>query len=224
MANRRFESQFNYSFHAMPVSIDCNFVVDSANGNGLGIRSLKGGGVKSVFMHTSASPLAGNPNPGAGIIMLQLQDPYKYLYAVDAGFVSPLTGSALTAVTNHLIYVIVSLGTATLAQWQAKGLPQGITPAVGVTFIATATGTIGGSAAVKVQTNTGISAIEVIGNSILSLAPSNTSKNGGGIIYLQCLAATSAGVTTLVPTAPPDESVMAIKLLLSNSSVTIQGD
>lgn len=44
-----------YSFGSQPVLIDCNFVVDSTNGNGLGIRSLKGQGVKNVFMNTSAS-------------------------------------------------------------------------------------------------------------------------------------------------------------------------
>ena len=44
-----------YSFGAQPVLIDCNFIVDSTNGNGLGIRSLKGQGVKDVFMHTTAA-------------------------------------------------------------------------------------------------------------------------------------------------------------------------
>ncbi len=44
-----------YSFAAQPVLIDCNFVVDAANGNGYGVRSLKGQGVQEVFMHTTAS-------------------------------------------------------------------------------------------------------------------------------------------------------------------------
>lgn len=44
-----------YSFGAQPVLIDCNFVVDSTNGNGRGIRNLKGQGVQNVFMHTSAA-------------------------------------------------------------------------------------------------------------------------------------------------------------------------
>lgn len=44
-----------YSFGATPVLIDCNFVVDSTNGNGYGIRGLKGQGVKNVFMATSAT-------------------------------------------------------------------------------------------------------------------------------------------------------------------------
>lgn len=44
-----------YAFAQKPVLIDCNFVVDATNGNGLGIRQLKGQGVKAVYMATSAS-------------------------------------------------------------------------------------------------------------------------------------------------------------------------
>jgi len=44
-----------YDFNVQPVLIDCNFTVDATNGNGLGIRSLKGSGVKNVFMNTSAA-------------------------------------------------------------------------------------------------------------------------------------------------------------------------
>lgn len=52
-----------YSMHASPVLVDCNFIVDSTNVNGLGISSLKGPVVHAVYMHTSATPSAGNPNP-----------------------------------------------------------------------------------------------------------------------------------------------------------------
>lgn len=39
-----------------PIEIDCNFIVDSTNGNGLGIRSLKSNGfIRNVFMNTSAA-------------------------------------------------------------------------------------------------------------------------------------------------------------------------
>jgi hypothetical protein len=44
-----------FSFGSQPVLVDCNFIVDSTNGNGLGIRSLKGQGVRQVYMATSAS-------------------------------------------------------------------------------------------------------------------------------------------------------------------------
>lgn len=44
-----------YSTLNRPVLVECNFIVDQTNGNGLGIRSLKGANVKNVFMYTSAS-------------------------------------------------------------------------------------------------------------------------------------------------------------------------
>ena len=44
-----------YAFPSQIAYIDCNFTVDSTNGNGLGVRSLKGAGVKNVFMNTSAA-------------------------------------------------------------------------------------------------------------------------------------------------------------------------
>src|ERR1017187_7071420 len=53
-----------YSLHNFPVLLDCNFVVDSQNANGLGIRSLKGPGIAHVFMHTAhPAENTGNPNP-----------------------------------------------------------------------------------------------------------------------------------------------------------------
>jgi len=61
MANRRYSSQFRFSFHHFPVSLDCNFVVDSTNGNGLGIRSLKTQGIASVQMASIQAP-AGSPS------------------------------------------------------------------------------------------------------------------------------------------------------------------
>jgi hypothetical protein len=61
MANRNWASAGRlYSMHLKPILLDCNFVVDSTNGNGLGIRSLKGPGIQNVFMHTTVSPGQGN--------------------------------------------------------------------------------------------------------------------------------------------------------------------
>lgn len=40
----------------VPVLLDCNFVVDPANGNGLGIRNLKGPGILNVFMNSTSFP------------------------------------------------------------------------------------------------------------------------------------------------------------------------
>lgn len=226
MAKRRFTSQFLYGFEAMPVLLSCNFVVDSANGNGLGIRSLKGEGISNVYMHTSASPLAGNPNPAAGIIVVQLQDSYNRSLGGFNSLIAPLTGSNLTTTVANVTNVITVLGTATLAQWQAVGLPAGVTPAVGQAFIATSSAAIGGSGAVKIvaATGSGITNIELAGNPTLMVAtaaalqpplPPVGSQSGGQLI-LRCMKNTAL-------TAPTDETVISLSFLLSNSSVTVAG-
>jgi hypothetical protein len=65
MANRAFMNFGHmYANHTMPVMVDCNFIVDSQNGNNLGIRSLKSNGyVKNVFMNVQSSPV-GSPALG----------------------------------------------------------------------------------------------------------------------------------------------------------------
>ncbi len=120
-----------YSFGSQPVLIDCNFVVDATNGNGLGIRSLKGQGVENVFMHTSATPGKGpngllNPNPASGYAWVQLSANYNRYLGGFSGFVAPVTGGAVNidsvsaALTIGQAYVITSVGhaaagTATIA-------------------------------------------------------------------------------------------------------------
>ena len=110
-----------YSMLSKPVLVDCSFVVDSANGNGLGIRSLKGQGVKNVFMHTSATPGKGpngylNPNPAVGFALIQLSYNYCRYYGGFSGFSSPTAGSNIainsTALTVGNPYVITSVGHA----------------------------------------------------------------------------------------------------------------
>lgn len=210
-----------YQYEVSPVLLTCNWVVDATNGNGLGIRSLKGSGIANVFMHTSASPGIGNygvlnPNPAASVVMVQLQNQFSRVLGITGGQVSPLSGSSLTATVNHTAYVIVSLGTATLAQWRAVGFPAGMTPVVGAAFVATATGTIGGSAAVQATSQSGIDSVEAIGDPNATLQNSNMYQNGGGIILLQTLLSAT-------PTAPANNTVMSLQLLLSNSSIQISG-
>lgn len=221
MANRNFLSQKMFTGHAMPVLLDCNFVVDSTNGNGLGIRNLKGPYVQAVYMHTSATAAASNPNPTAGTIVLQLQDNYNRVYTGGHSIVSPISGSALTATTIHVPVLITSLGTATVAQWQAVGVPKGLTPAVGLAFVPTASGTIGGSATVEIAAAAGssVASIETLGDANASIAPNPQAAQGyGAQIILQCRDYAGALV------APADGSVISLSLLLSNSSVILQGE
>lgn len=238
MANRNFASGGKiYSMHVKPVLLDCNFVVDSSNVNGLGISSLKGPMIQNVFMHTSATPANGNtnpatpnisvlnPNPAAGTIIVQFQDNFNRSFSGFNQNRSALAGSASTSTTNHVASVITTLGTATpaqsLSEFQAKGLPKGITPAIGVSFVATASGVIGHSAAVDTPAaaGSGIMNIEVLGDPNLSIAPiPNAGQGYGASMILQCRDASGAIA------APADNSVISLSFYLSDSSVTIQGE
>ena len=225
-----------YAPHVKPVLLDCNFVVDPANGNGLGIRSLKGQGVKNVFMHTSATPGAGaggiiNPNPASGYIAIQLADNYFRYYGGFTGFISPLSGSSLavnaTALTVGVPYVIVSVGTTTYAQWLALGMQPGIAPAVGVTFIAAVTGVVsGGSGAVQAIAAAGanLDHLEVVGdpNTTINPGPVGGSPNVGGWIYVACFTSASGGGE--VVSAPATNSVIGMSFYMSQSSVVVSGE
>lgn len=211
-----------YSNITQPVKIYANFIVDSTNGNGLGIRSLKSNGyVNNVFMNTSATPASNNgylnPNPAAGYILIQMKNNFNYYLGGMSGFVAPLSGSSVTSVTAGLAYVIVSLGTTTLAQWQAKGVPIGVTPAVGVSFIATATGAIGGTGAVQVPATagSGITSIEVVGDARLSTS-SSIAQYSGMWVLAECFASGTR-------TAPAAGSTLSLTLEFDASSVTIDG-
>lgn len=294
MANRWF-TQFYGSLHKKPVQLDCNFVVDPTNQNGLGIRSLKGPGIGNVYMHSTASFVgnthtnkiidgisggtqslvvgeklsgtgiaagtiiagitsgtaittnlattatnsavtiglvaSGSPAPESGIIVVQFQDNFNRYFFGTSGFVSPLEGTPISISTGSSLeigvpYVIVSVGTTTLVQWQAVGVPVGIVPAVGVAFIATATSGAG-TGVVELPTVSGITSIEVIGDpnaTITSKAATVLGISSGAYMVLQSLAATDSSTTTLVPTAPAPGSVVGLSFFMSNSLITVQGE
>ena len=231
MANRNFASGGKiYSMHVMPVIIDCNFIVDSTNGNGLGIRNLKGPAVANVFMHTSATPGTGNvgqvnPNPSVGNIIVQLADNYNRVLSGFNSIVSPLSGSNVaigaSALTVGAPYVLISQGTSTKADLIAIGIPASIvnSPAgaqPGISFIAKATGSGSGSGQVQAPSNSGITNIETVGDANQSIAPVGTPGVGAQII-VQCLK-------NAVLTQPANGTVISLAFLLSNSSVLIQGE
>lgn len=213
----------------MPVLLDCNFVVDSTNGNGLGIRSLKGPFVQAVYMHTSATPDASNPNPASGTIVVQLQDSYARTFTGGHANVSPVSGSALkidnSALTQGVAYIITTLGDATADAWHTLGVPRGLTPAVGVAFIAASVGAGANTSTSRVMTTaaagSGVATIETVGDSSLGVAmvPSPQYNQGyGGQLILQCRDYAGAIV------APTDGTVISLSFLLSNSSVQLQGE
>lgn len=221
-----------YSNITKPYCLNINFVVDHANGNGLGIRSLKSNGwCENVFMNTSQTPGSNNghtnPNPLAGFALVQFKQNFNYYLGGFSGFVSSLTGSIKidnSAMTAGQAYVISTLGNATAAKWAAIGVPAGVTPAVGVSFIALTNGGAGNTLTSRVSTPvpSGIVGVEVVGDPNLS-TNSNIASNSGQYVLVQLLGATSSSVTTLIPTAPPDNSVMGMSFFFDGSSVTIDG-
>lgn len=214
-----------YVPHVTPVLVDCNFNVQPADTGGLGITSLKGQGVQNVFMHTSATPGRGangllNPNPAAGIIMVQLSDNFTRMYGHFASFHSP-NGASTTSTVANVINVITVLGTATLAQWLAVGLPPGVVPAVNVSFIATSAALIGGSAqtAIVAAAGAGIDHLEFGGSPNLSLGPIPVggSSNVGGFVYM-------SAYKNAVLTAPATGTVIRLALYMSQSSTFVLGE
>lgn len=225
MANRNWSSGGKmYSMHSSPVQIDCNFVVDATAA--LGISSLKGPTVSAVYMHsTHATPVG--PNPAAGTIVVRLQDNYNSLLSLDSACIKqPNSGSDVkidnSAMTAGVAYTITTLGDATAAKWHAIGVPAGVTPAVGVSFIAASNGGSGNTLTSRVQATatagSGIASIEIVGNPNLSIAPDPTANQGyGAQIILQCRDYAGSLAN------PADASVIELKFMLSNSSVSIQG-
>lgn len=218
MSNRR-DNQFTYTPHNKATILDCSFIVDATNGNGLGIRSLKDSGrISSVYMHTSATPAAGNPNPDAGYILVTLQDNYNRYLGGYSGFVGPVSGTPIlvtTGVTAGLAYVITSMGNTTAAGFHALGVPANITPAVGVSFIASATTTTTGTGTIMVPaaTGAGIDHIEVIGDANLMNSNGSYTLGAGNGMQL-ILACYKNGVLT----APAAGTVIGLNFYMNNSA------
>jgi hypothetical protein len=103
---------------------------------------------------------------------------------------------------------------------------MGVTPAPGVAFIALATGAGSGSGQVQLSSNSGITKYQGVGDANQSIAPMSTDYNTsviGSWVLFQSLAATSSSVTTLIPTAPANGTVIGIQCYLSNSPLMLGG-
>lgn len=217
-----------YANVAKPIHIYSNFIVDSTNGNGLGIRSLKSNGyIRNVFMNTGSTPGKNkgytNPNPTAGYALIQFENNFNIYLGGFSGSVAPPTSTSTTSTTAGHAYQITSLGTTTLAQWQTAGLPLGLTPSLNQSFIATATGAIGGTGTVGLPAATQIVGASIVGDPNQSIANSAIASNGGAWVLVQFLGATSVSNPTLIPVAPSNNSVVGMTFIFDGSSVTIDG-
>lgn len=217
-----------YSNIAKPMSTCLTWTVNAADTGGIGITSLKSNGfVEYVFMHTSQTPgkVNGftNPNPAAGYAVVCLKTNFNAFLGFRCHLAPPAANTSTTSTTTHSVYTITALGTATLAQWQAAGLPAGFTPTIGQTFVATATGTIGGSAHVGTPGVPTITSVNVVGDPNQTIANANIAGNAGAQLVFQFAAATNSSTTTLVAAAPADSTVVTMELFYDGSSVTIDG-
>ena len=217
--------QHYYTNIAKPIDVNLNFVVDSTNGNGLGIRSLKSNGyVSNVFMNTSA-PLAGsgNPNPQAGFAVVQFANNFNKYIGGFVGVIAPATSTGTTSLTKGNVYQITSLGNTTAANWVVAGFPVGFTPAVGASFVAAINGSITGTGTVGIPGANQIDSYSVAGDSNLMLNNSNIAQYNGAQMIVQFLSSTSSSNTVLIPTAPSNNSVVSMTFRFDGSSVTVDG-
>lgn len=190
-----------YTNVSKPQDVNLQFTVTPSNG--LGITSLKSNGyVRNVFMHTSTTPAANdgytNPNPAVGFALVQFTNNFNYYLNGFVQAQAPVTGSIKidnSVLTAGQAYVISTLGNSTTAQWQAVGLPAGITPAVGVSFIATVVGAGGNTSTSRVSTPTtsGVFGAEIVGSPGLMLASSSIATNGGAWVLMQFMGAAFTG-------------------------------
>jgi hypothetical protein len=216
-----------YSNVTQPVEIDLNFIIDSTNGNGLGIRSLKSNGyVQNVFMHTTVTPGSNlgqtNPNPIAGYAVVQFKGNYRYYLGGFSGQVVPLASTNLTSMTANHVYVITTLGTATVAQWQAVGVIAGVVPSVGTVFVASGTTVPGGATVGAPGVGTAVN-VNVVGDPSTMINNTNIAANAGSYFIIQFSAPTAAGTTTLVPASPADGTTVGMTFKFDISSATIDG-
>lgn len=217
MANRNFLSQKMFSMRAMPVLIDCSFTVDATNANG--ITGLQGPLVQSILMNSSAA--TPTQTIAAGYIQIRLQNGYNQVLGISKPCIqSANSGSDVkidnSAMTAGRAYTITTLGDATAAKWQAIGVPAGVTPAVGVSFIAASDGGTGDTLSSRVQlviASSNVASIEVVGNPNKSVNPNPASQSYGSQIILVCRDYAGAIV------APSAGDVISLQILMNNSSV-----
>lgn len=212
----------------IPQITQVTFTVNHADTGGLGVTGVKSNGYMNyVFMNTNQTPgvTAGitNPNPQAGYCLLSFANPFNAYVGMDWTIAPPAANTGTTSTTAGHVYQITALGNTTLAQWQAVGFPQGVAPAVGAAFVATATQSIGGTGTVGTPGVPTITSVNEVGDPLKTITNSNLAQFGGAQMVLQFCAATNSSTTTLVNAAPADGTVVRLEFKHDGSQVTIDG-
>jgi len=185
-----------------------------------------GPAIPVIFTIASGSATAGSVwTDGSGHLYTVTTTVSSGTTLVTSGIGQPV-GSSLTFVsgagsTTALSFSSAAAGYATgfsfaltvsdtnLADWNAVGLPRGLTPTAGQSFVATATGAGGSTGTVKAVGVSGILSVEVVGDPNLSFAPmpQGGSPNVGAWLLVQFMGLPSSGQTPVL-TQPADGSVI----------------
>lgn len=169
------------------------FTVARADAAGKGITGLVGLGISAVYMHTSQTPDAGNPNPADGYIQVVFSKGFSKFQGVASSVKVPQSGASLLVASAGLVvgtvYVITILGTTTQAQWEILGVPAGVTAALGVAFVAIATSCTGtGAVQVPATAGAAILSIQAVGDP----AKGSLATGEGAVALLACYGAGGA--------------------------------
>jgi hypothetical protein len=142
---------------------------------------------------------------------------------------SPFTGGAADGLIATGFTFAVTKYKTNLQNWQNVGLPPGVIPNVGASFIATTTGdsTGGGSTGLVVAPGvSGVLSVEVVGdpNQSIGPIPMGGSPNVGAWLLVQFISATSSSVTTPIATQPAQNAVCGMSFIVEAGSTLIKGD
>lgn len=163
-----------------------------------------------------------------GTYEVKLSDSYNKLldFHVEAAEPAGTPATIASGLTIGLPYSITTVGDATLAKWQSVGLPVGVTPAVGVVFVATATGsgttTTSRVAPVAATSTADAQVYNLMGDPSLTVnvsVPGNAgaAKQAGYFVFI---VRSGVGVVT----DPPSGAVLRLSMLLRNSTVKGKGE
>ena len=174
------------------------------------VSAVQGNGVVSVT------------HAGTGVYWVILRDSYNKFMALGATQeeTSDTPATIASGLTSGVVYVITTVGDASAADWLAVGLPSGQTPAVGVSFLSTSTGSgnsttarVGGVIATSTANNLTVNTIGSVtktlhGNALI-----------GGAFALVCRLGSSGALAD-----PANGAVLKFDLLMRNSSVKGLGE
>lgn len=169
------------------------------------VSAVQGNGVASVT------------HCNTGVYAIDLADSYNKFLGMSVCIEQPSDTPATIAsgLTSGNLYTITTVGDASAADWVSVGLPVGVSPAVGVNFIASSTGS-------------GNATTARVGGVIATSTADNLTINTQGSVSLD---AQQAGLVPLIfrlgstgAAANPPDGVVKFVLFFRNSTLKGKGE